>query len=409
MKIKVNLREVPWIIISLLVLNVNNSIFYIQNNQGLLIAIIAFVLFDIIYKKHVTDYFVKGAVGYLVPWFAVSILSFITALFYWKLTFAPYITQSTYMCISVTAGFLLAYYLIEKFGERAINIVVFGGFISYFTVMIRWVMVAGVPGCFYFLNNRINGISLEVHNLTYCLGIFFVYLFVTKKASKKYLIFLFALIFIGDKRACFLALFVSIIMYIIFSKFVINGKENAIIKIVALVSAAIALVWVALIKYGIIELLFMRFGINSMGRLDFWNYVSDAYTISPSFLGRSMFYSDHMTISKEYIQTYNITGGSTQIHNDVLRSYIGWGFIPFIYYYYNFLYRQPNDFVKKDSINCAWVCLSITLYSFLIYFFDNMISTANFNLSMFIVLLLNIRQAGHQQKIISSGGRFNGR
>ena len=99
-------------------------------------------------------------------------------------------------------------------------------------------------------------------------------------------------IFFGDKRALYLGLTVTLLVYFLFHKF--KEKRPTLLKIIFVFYIAAAFIYLILIKTGVFEALLYKYGINDMSRLTFWNYFSSAYEISPFYWGRGIAYTDNI-------------------------------------------------------------------------------------------------------------------
>ena len=97
----------------------------------------------------------------------------------------------------------------------------------------------------------------------------------------------------------------------------------------------------------------MLFGISDSFRFNFWNYFKKYYTISPSYVGRTLFFTDYYMTLPEIHELYQF-GGQGQMHNDILRTYLGWGFFPFLYYYIRLLFVNIKKLEKKNISYAGW-------------------------------------------------------
>lgn len=297
--------------------------------------------------------------------------------------------QSIVRCFYYVVPFLAAYYSVRKFGNDTPRLLTISGLISYSTVFIRYIYYGGFGILLHFSNNKVNGISLEVHNLTYCMGLFFLYYLLSDKYDNKFktkiCLILMVGIFFGDKRALYLGLAVTLLIYFLFHKF--KEKRLTLLKIIFVFYIAAAFIYLILIKTGVFEALLYKYGINDMSRLTFWNYFSSAYEISPFYWGRGIAYTDNIMGATETMREMRVTA-ATNIHNDILRAYIGWGCLPMLYYLVNFFLLRVNRFIKDKNEENGWRYFAIASLYLFINFFDNMLSAENFNLCFFVVYLL---------------------
>ena len=157
--------------------------------------------------------------------------------------------QSIVRCFYYVVPFLAAYYSVKKFGNDTPRLLIISGLISYSTVFIRYVYYGGFGILLHFANNKVNGISLEVHNLTYCMGLFFLYYLLSDKYNNKFktkiCLILMIGIFFGDKRALYLGLTVTLLVYFLFHKF--KEKRPTLLKIIFVFYIAAAFIYLILI------------------------------------------------------------------------------------------------------------------------------------------------------------------
>ena len=76
------------------------------------------------------------------------------------------------------------------------------------------------------------------------------------------------------------------------------------------------------------------------------------------------------------------------MHNDILRTYIGWGFFPFLYYYIRLLFVNIKKLEKKNVSYAGWKFFPIMCFFIVIEGFDNMIGTLHFNMIVYLIFFL---------------------
>lgn len=393
MKIKITRDKTIFVIYMIFVLNVTYSVFYSNSARILQIPLAMLGLFYMfvsggefgkIRKKSINEFN-----AFCTPMIIITAISVYTSIAIYHTTNPSDWKQSIVRCFYYVVPFLAAFYSVRKFGNDTPRLLIISGLISYSTVFIRYIYYGGFGILFHFANNKVNGISLEVHNLTYCLGLFFLYYLLSDKYDNlfktKICLVLMVGIFFGDKRALYLGLIVTLLVYFIFHKF--KEKRLTLLKIIFILYIAAAFVYLILIKTGMFEALLYKYGINDMSRLTFWNYFSNAYEISPFYWGRGIAYTDNIMGATETMREMHVTA-ATNIHNDILRAYIGWGCIPMLYYLVNFFLMRVNRFIKDKNEENGWRYFAIASLYLFINFFDNMLSAENFNLCFFVVYLL---------------------
>lgn len=393
MKIQINRSKTIFVIYMIFVLNVTHSIFYSNSARvlqipmamlGLFYMFVADKGFGKIRVKSINEFN-----AFCTPMIIITMISVYTSIAVYHTTNPSDWKQSIVRCFYYVVPFLAAYYSVRKFGNDTPRLLTISGLISYSTVFIRYIYYGGFGILLHFSNNKVNGISLEVHNLTYCMGLFFLYYLLSDKYDNKFktkiCLILMVGIFFGDKRALYLGLAVTLLIYFLFHKF--KEKRLTLLKIIFVFYIAAAFIYLILIKTGVFEALLYKYGINDMSRLTFWNYFSGAYEISPFYWGRGIAYTDNIMGATETMREMRVTA-ATNIHNDILRAYIGWGCLPMLYYLVNFFLLRVNRFIKDKNEENGWRYFAIASLYLFINFFDNMLSAENFNLCFFVVYLL---------------------
>lgn len=387
MKLIINKRKMIAIMVLIPMLVVYNSFFNLGNYRHLYIDIVFFcccisILFQ---NKKVRIYFV-GLINLMVPLAIVTVLSVITAIKLYHTTIQADYTQSILRFFYLFEAYTIAYCYYKKFGKESVRLFIIAGLISYCTVIFKFFYYGRFQVFSGFFNANYNGITLEVHNLTYILGMFFLYYLLsddyTAKFKKKILIVLIIGIFLGDKRAIYVALIISLFVYWVFNKL---DKKNAFsLKIITIIYIVTSVFYLYIIKNGILESFLFAHDIDSSSRITFWNYFKTSYALSPLFFGRGIAYTSNVMATRLFQISADIWS-VTELHNDILRSYIGWGCLPFLFYFFNFIYLQPNRILIRKGKFKAWKYFAIVSYIFFVLFFDNMLLEIDFNIAFFIL------------------------
>lgn len=345
------------------------------------------IILNFFKNQRISKIFINGFKTFLIPFYLVTFLSILSACFYYHTNNHSDITQSIVRLIDYTAAFLIAYKSYMEFKNKSLNVFLIACWVSYIPVIIKWILSAGIPGIFYIFNTY-NGISLEVHNITYCFGIALLYFFISGKYKDniKLCVFLIIGIVIGNKRALYIGITLALLVYYLLYK---HEKKNRIIlySVVFLMFVS-CFVSLYLIKNGYFELIIHKLGISDSSRLAFWNYFGQYYELSPLYMGRGIAFSDNLSAQKDTMIALGVYDGAVPIHNDILRTYIGWGCIPFLYYFYNFFVIVTKKFVKSQKSIAGWRYLIIVSCVFAIYYFDNCIAEITFNICFFIIYFL---------------------
>ena len=85
-----------------------------------------------------------GIEAFMIPYFVVTIISFVTGIWVYHLSIKPYITQSFLLLIEQWVILIFAYCIFKIKNENAIYFVTVVGVISYTTVIIHYIYLAGI-------------------------------------------------------------------------------------------------------------------------------------------------------------------------------------------------------------------------------------------------------------------------
>lgn len=401
MKIRtISIKKAVYVVYMMFVLNVTYSIFNTAYayNFAILFALFGVALYAIpmLVRGKIERKLVRGIVAFLLPMILITGISIITAIcVHGSSIYGSDVSQSLLRCIHYCAAFLIAYYSVRWFGKDTVRLIVISGLISYATVFIQYIQRAGFKGLIFF-QHVVNGVGLEVHDLTYCMGLIFIYYLLSDEYSKSYkikaLIPISIAIIYGNKRSLFLGLAISILIYVLLNRF--ESQSLQLLWIVFGIYIVGAFIFLWLVKSGVFATILTYFNIPDMARLRIWNYFSDSYTLTPGYWGRGIAYTDNRMVLRETMQSLDITN-KIPIHNDILRIYIGWGFIPFLYYLVNFFLLQIRWFRKQGDNNNGWQYFAIASCVYFINFFDNMITSVSFNICFFVIWLLLTKEKGN--------------
>ncbi len=205
--------------------------------------------------------------------------------------------------------------------------------------------------------------ELEVHDLTYIMGQFFVYyvLFApndTKALKKEKWIgaILSGFFFMaGLKRIAFLGLCLAVVIGLVLR----NRKHRRKIVIYSgVVMVGVLFVYVYMIRSGDFVALLEKFNIDTMGRANAWAMAAEYYEFSPVFLGRGFESVD--AIVKEWA-ALGLTQKAQALHNDYLRIFIELGIYGFAIWVtaqcviYPILLGKYYD----DNTVCVYACIFI--------------------------------------------------
>lgn len=270
---------------------------------------------------------------------------------------------------------------IYLFREKGIDHLFWAGVLSYSCGSILYLLVNyGVSGVNAYMSSLIHGVdsvanyAMEVHDLTFSMGLFFLYYFFFEEKSKKNhktkIVVSIILILLGLKRIEVLALFVTICLYFVLIKWGKGIKARAFICGTG--SVLVSLGYVFIIKSGILSVLTMKYGIEDSGRLSYYLYANQFYEFSPSYMGTGWTWFNKY-VYQLYLSKFRIDGHriAASIHSDILVMFIEIGFILFVFWVLYMFMARPVVLSKKFGVLTGECALLLTLYMFVLYLTDN--------------------------------------
>lgn len=381
-----NVWKILFLFCAIIVLNVPGSVFYNEFSENLVVILgvveIAITGFICIKSSKLNSLLATGTTEFVTPFFVVTVISCVSAAVIHQTSNVGDITQSFIRAIQIAAVFIIAYNAVKKFGKKSLDILLVAGCISYATVILR------------FISEEWDVSRLESHGFIEVTGLLFIYYFLSESYTIRQklvrCLLCATILLLGGKRVAWVGIAWSLFVYFLFFK--IKERKDRIIKIIMIVYFAAAFIYLILIKSGYFALILARLGVTDNMRLSFWNFFRDSYELSPFYLGRGIQYTDNRMILSSTKGALRITN-NVGIHNDILRTYIGWGCIPFLYYYYNLFVLNLKKIKRKFSNANIWLYFAIVSYCFVNYMVDYMITYIPFNMCLFTIgLLINIEK-----------------
>ena len=381
-----NAWKILFFLCAIVALNVPGSIFYNDYSEKLVVLLgmieIAITGLICVKSNKVNSLLATGVAEFVTPFFAVTVISCVSAAVIHQTSNVSDITQSFIRAIHIAAVFIIAYNAVKKFEKVSLDILLAAGCVSYATVVL----------CV--ISGKLDVSRLESHGFIEATGLLFIYYCLSRSYSLRQklarCLLCATILLLGGKRVAWIGIAWSLFVYFLFFK--IKERKDRIIKITMISYFAVAFIYLILIKNGYFSLILARLGVPDNMRLSFWNFFRDSYELSPFYLGRGIQYTDNRMILSSTKGALRITN-NVGIHNDILRTYIGWGFIPFLYYYYNLFVLNLKKIKRKFNNANIWLYFAIVSYCFVNYMVDYMITYIPFNICLFIIcLLINIEE-----------------
>lgn len=295
------------------------------------------------------------------------------------------------------------------FGEKVVDYTFFGAAGGVALVAVRGVMTYGVGG---FIGQYISLLItfagntgpamrfMEFHDLGQGLGLFLMYYLWTFKKTKRHLILLAisAVCFtLSLKRIDVLAIVIAIGIGWYLNRLTFVRRWYFVIAFeIALVIFAYA--YLVLIKKGYYGMIMKELGIDTMSRDVLYEYYSDFFSFSPTYLGRGLrFIYVHVGETEDVIHvTQSIIIRVHNAHNEYLTYFIELGFWGFIFWMWSNSWHKINAFRREFGWEGATVTLMVVIYSFISYATDNTFFYFSINYVGFIIsgaVVLSTRKA----------------
>ena len=221
------------------------------------------------------------------------------------------------------------------------------------------------------INNSTFIRAIEIHDITFVMGVFFIYfLFFCPREKYRYLyagvaLFLF---FAGLKRIAFLSLFLGI-AFALFCKILAAKNKRRVLMFTALFITAFCWFYVIIIQKGIFSQFLLDHDIELNGREKIYDYISQFYVVSPSYRGKG--YEFCVQLLKSMKGTKDQVVAITAVHNDILKMYVEmgfWGFFAWSSAYYIF---QTHWYISRCGERVAVCFMAINVYMLITYMTDN--------------------------------------
>ena len=216
---------------------------------------------------------------------------------------------------------------------------------------------------------------MEFHDLGQGLGLFLMYYIWTFRMTKRHVILLvlsFVCFTLSLKRIDVLAIIAAIGVGWYLNRLTFVRRWYFIIAFeIALV--VFAYVYLIIIKRGYYGTIMSRLGIDTMSRDVVYDYYSDFFEISPTFLGRGLrFIYVHAAETDDRIYvTRSIIIKVINAHNEYMTYFIELGFWGFIFWMWSNSWHKISSFRREFGWEGVTVTLMVLIYSFLSYATDN--------------------------------------
>lgn len=253
-------------------------------------------------------------------------------------------------------------------------------------------IVGSVKSIIFFRAESTN--YFEVHELTFCLGLFIIYfLFFSENKNKHWkkillLIFLFVL---GGKRIGFAGIIVAALFAFLVHR---KGLSKRMITIVGSVGIIICFAFLAIVySESFITLLNDR-GINDMGRGLIYRYFTTRSHFDPSYLGWGVAGTSKVIENLDRAEVLYMQG-VRGVHSSILDLYINYGFCGYLIWSIINLIYIPRKFFSFYGKRTATLYISLLIYAFITYLTDNTAGYFVFQVTLLLIPISEYLQEHH--------------
>ena len=224
-----NAWKILFFLCAIVALNVPGSIFYNDYSEKLVVLLgmieIAITGLICVKSNKVNSLLATGVAEFVTPFFAVTVISCVSAAVIHQTSNVSDITQSFIRAIQIAAVFIIAYNAVKKFEKVSLDILLAAGCVSYATVVL----------CV--ISGKLDVSRLESHGFIEATGLLFIYYCLSRSYSLRQklarCLLCATILLLGGKRVAWIGIAWSLFVYFLFFK--IKERKDRIIKITMIV------------------------------------------------------------------------------------------------------------------------------------------------------------------------------
>lgn len=326
-----------------------------------------------------------------VPW--ITFILYNIFLFSFGIGYAEFIKSSFVQILFTPCILLGAWAGYTFFQKNTLRYILYSTVIQYVVVLIYQLIDMGpivfINGTLTIFTGNSIGNPFETNSdVLLALGILIIYTLYYREENQRLEkingLLIALLFFLGGKRICILAL-LAIIAYMFFSITIIERKRNIIQNIVSVLFILCAYGFIYLLDSGILSAFVWSKGVNTMGRMNMWDYISEFLDFNFSFLGHGYSFCN-LLLERDRIYTFE--GHVYALHSDILKIFVEFGFVVFgVWLVYNLIFL-PSKLREKYGFRVSNFVWMTTIYLFMLYFTDNAINYY-VTQTVYVVVIMN--------------------
>ena len=360
---------------------------------GMGIAAIAFVSFLVKPKVHRAVGLAKEAatlsLAYLLP--------LLISLFIWVFSFSQtrMMTRGFFFVVYQMIALVVAMSTVYLFGNKGLRYCLLSMLLANGLLLLKRI---GEFGIGVFLQELLDLVlsfgmdtgtmmrSMEIHDLTFALGLFFLYDLIEgrkRKLQPLYMLVTLFFLLVGLKRIGMIAIAVPFVVVLLLKRFS-EKTAKSITMVICYGVISVCFVYLVAVSKGLFVYLEETLQIDTKGRMDLYRVVNTFYELAPSYFGRGLGFSSAAWNSLG-IETFDVW--QQAYHNEYLRMYVEVGFWGFLGWMWLLLPYRVNYFWKKKGMMGGLVALALVLYCCITYATDNTLYYYYTNTALFMLVL----------------------
>ena len=331
---------------------------------------------------------------------APEILAFICAFFISSITYnfgEEYTKKEIVTIFTYILPLLEAFALVYLFGKKeAIELIYKGSMLNYSIYLLYFTFSNGIINLFKQLylqvfDNTDSFTILEAHQVTFVFGALLIYYLYECKKNKqniKKAMICFLMTLFGFKRILAIALLAGVVVM-----FALNKIKNKTILYWIIILETIAVLigtyyWIYGLKNDIFKQKFYneafyedKSGISDRLRMSF--ELNNLYKFSIDYKGKGL----------GFVERYRENNSKfypTDLHDDLLRKYIDYGFLIYGIYFLIKSYIIPRYYLKNNKNDIFTIYISLYIMTIICWTTDNLAGYFNYLIIYYILIMNNI-------------------
>ena len=329
-----------------------------------------------------------------------EVLAFIGSLFISSMTYnfgEEYIKKEIVTIFTYILPLLEAFALVYLFGKKeAIELIYKGSILNYSIYLLYFTFSNGIINLFKQLyiqvfDNTDSFTMLEAHQVTFVFGALFIYYLYEIKKNKKNIkkaMICFLMTLFGFKRILAIALLVGAVVMFVLNKI----KNKQILYWIVILETIAVLIgtyyWIYGLKNDIFKQKFYneafyedKSGISDRLRMSF--ELNNLYEFNIYYKGKGI----------GFVERYRKNNSKfypTDLHDDLLRKYIDYGFLIYGIYFLIKSYIIPKYYLKNNKNEIFIIYMSLYIMTIICWTTDNLAGYFNYLIIYYILIMNNI-------------------